>query len=100
MMNPLKIVFPLVLSMVFAIVVPGSPITAQTASPKDDQQAAPGLRKLTGDDAKRAEELDKSIESALTADHWDEAITKAKELFALRKRVQGPKHFEMVDAKY
>ena len=70
---------------------------AQTAT-TTGQPTAPGLRKLTGDDAKRAEELGKSIEAALKADRWDEAIARAEELLALRARVQGPKHFETVDA--
>ena len=48
----------------------------------------------------RAEELDKAIEAALKADRWDEAVMKAGELLALRTRVQGPKHFETVDAKW
>ncbi len=58
------------------------------------------MRKLTGDDAKRAEELDKAIEAALKADRWDEAIARAEELLALRTRVQGPKHFETVNAEW
>ena len=70
--------------------------TAQTPSPKETPPQPQGLRKLTGDDAKRAEELDKAIEAALKADRWDEAIAKAEELLALRARVQGPKHFETV----
>ena len=72
----------------------------QTPAPPAGQPTAPGLRKLTGDDAKRAEELDKAIEAALKADRWDEAIAKAEELLALRTRVQGPKHFETVNAEW
>ena len=64
------------------------------------ERTAPGLRKLTGDDAKRAEELDKAIKTSLEADRWDVAIAKAEELVALRKRVQGPKHFETVDEEW
>ena len=58
------------------------------------------MRKLTGDDEKRAEELDKAIETALKADRWDEAIARAEELLALRTRAQGPKHFETMDAEW
>jgi tetratricopeptide (TPR) repeat protein len=58
------------------------------------------LRKLTGEDAQRAEELDKAIEVALKANHWDEAIARAQELFALRARVRGPKHFETATAEW
>ena len=73
---------------------------AQTTITEAAQPPAPGLRKLTGDDAKRAEELDKAIEAALMADRWDEAIARAEELLALRTRVQGPKHFETVNAEW
>jgi hypothetical protein len=58
------------------------------------------LIKLTGDDAKRAKELDKAIEAALAADRWDEAIAREGELLALRVKVQGPKHFETVNAEW
>jgi tetratricopeptide (TPR) repeat protein len=55
---------------------------------------------LAGDDAKRAEELDKAVEAALRADRWDEAIARAQELLALRAKLQGPKHFETVNAEW
>jgi tetratricopeptide (TPR) repeat protein len=58
------------------------------------------LRKLTGDDATRAEELVKAIDATLKADRWDEAIARAEELVALRTRVQGPKHFETVNEEW
>jgi tetratricopeptide (TPR) repeat protein len=72
----------------------------QTPATPAGQPAAPGLAKLTGPDAKRAEELDKAIDAALKADRWDEAIAKAEELLTLRTRVQGPKCFETVDAEW
>jgi tetratricopeptide (TPR) repeat protein len=58
------------------------------------------LIKLTGADAKLAEELDKAIAASLKADRWNEAIAKAEELLALRAKVQGPKHFETMDAEW
>src|SRR5262249_7552853 len=73
---------------------------AQASSPKGAQTPAPGLPMLTGDDAKRAAELDQAIDAALKADRWDEAIARAEELLALRAKVQGPKHFETVDAEW
>jgi hypothetical protein len=76
-----------------------STIRAQTAPPTS-QATAPGLLKLTGDDAKRADELDKATEIALKADRWEEAIARVEELLALRTRVQGPKHFETVHAEW
>src|SRR5262249_14459111 len=69
-------------------------------SPKEAQPPAAGLRQLTGDDAKRAQALDKAIEAAVKADRWDEAIAKAEELLALRVRVQGARHFESVNAEW
>ena len=99
-MKALRVVFRLGLLIGLGIAISGSPTTAQTTSPKEAQPPAPGLRKLTGDDAKRAEELDKAIEAALKADRWDEAIARAEELLALRTRAQGPKHFETVNAEW
>jgi tetratricopeptide (TPR) repeat protein len=80
--------------------IPTLSTLAQTASPKESEPRAPALRKLTGNDAKRAEELDKAVEAALNADRWDEAIARAEELLALRTRAQGPKHFETVNAEW
>ena len=61
----------------------------QTTPPKDAQPLSPGLRNLTGEDVKLADELDKAIAAALKADHWDEAIAKAEELLALRTGARG-----------
>jgi tetratricopeptide (TPR) repeat protein len=61
---------------------------------------APGVIKLTGEDEKRARQLDEQIQKALTADRWNEAIAKTEELLALRVKVQGPKHFETVSAEW
>ncbi len=98
-MRTLRVSFRLGLLIALGIALPGPPATAQTTPPNQAQPPAPGLRKLTGDDAKRAEELNKAIEAALKADRWDEAIAKAQESLALRTRVQGPKHFETVTAE-
>ena len=75
------------------VFVTASLVRGQTAPPAS-QPTAPGLVKLTGADAKRAEELDQAIDAARKADRWDEAIAKAQELLALRVKVQAPKHFE------
>jgi len=80
--------------------MPALPSTAQTTSPKDGQPAAPGLRKLTGENEKRAKQLNEQIDKALELDRWDEAIARADELVALRTRVQGPKHFETITAEW
>jgi hypothetical protein len=98
-MKALRVVFRLGLLIGFGIGIPVLPATAQTTSPKEAQPLAPGLRKLTGDDARRAEELEKAIVAAMKADRWDEAIPRGEELLALRTRVQGPKQFETVNAE-
>ena len=95
-MKGLCIVYRFGLLIGFGIAIPVSATSAQAPSAKEAQPQPQGLRKLTGDDAKRAEELDKAIEAALNADRWDEAIARAEELLALRTRVQGPKHFDTV----
>jgi tetratricopeptide (TPR) repeat protein len=77
-----------------------SSVPAQTPTAPTGKPTAPGLIKLTGGDARRAADLDNAIESAVKADRWDEAIAKAEQLVALRTRVQGPKHFETVNAEW
>ncbi len=78
------------------------PDSGQATAPKPSagQPTAPGLRELTGDDEKRAKQLDEQIDKALDADRWDEAVARAEELFTLRTHAQGPKHFETVDAEW
>jgi tetratricopeptide (TPR) repeat protein len=66
----------------------------------DKTAQPPGQLVVKGDDARRAEELDKAIDAALKADRWDEAIARAEDLLALRTRGQGPKHFETVSAEW
>jgi len=99
-MKALRVVFQFGLLIALGIEILDLTTTAQTTSPKEAQPPAPRLRKLTGDDARRAEELDKAIEAALKAERWDEAIARAQELLALRTRVLGRKHFETVDAEW
>ncbi|HKI16800.1 MAG TPA: tetratricopeptide repeat protein, partial [Isosphaeraceae bacterium] len=99
-MKALRIVFRLGLLIVLGIAKPGMPTTAQTPSPKEAQPTAPGLIKLTGEDEKRAKQLDEQIDRAVAADRWDEAISGAKELLALRTRLQGASHFDTVGAEW
>jgi tetratricopeptide (TPR) repeat protein len=72
----------------------------QTPATPAGQPAALGLITLTGADAQRAADLDKAIEAARKADHWDEATSRAEDLLALRTRVQGPAHFETVNVAW
>ncbi len=99
-MKALRVAFRLALLIGFGVALSGSPATAQIASPKESQPPAPGLRKLIGDDIRRAAELDKAVEAALDADRWDEAVARAEELLALRTRAQGQLHFETVTAQW
>ena len=71
-----------------------------TSSKRNAATSASIAPKLTGDDARRAEELDKAVADALKADRWDGSVVKLQEVLALRSRVNGPTHHEMVDAKW
>jgi CHAT domain-containing protein/tetratricopeptide (TPR) repeat protein len=84
---------------VFLLLV-GCPVLGQAPAPSTSQLPGPGLRKLTGEDEKRAKELGTQIDNALRADRWDEAIAKAEQLLALRVKAQGPKHFEAVSEEW
>ncbi|MGA2702455.1 MAG: CHAT domain-containing protein [Isosphaeraceae bacterium] len=99
-MKALHVVFRLGLLIGLGIEIPGLPATAQTTVPKEAQPPASGLLKLTGDDARRAQELDKAIVASINSDRWDEASAQAEELLALRTRDQGPTHFETVNAQW
>ncbi len=99
-MKARRVVFRLGLLIGFGLAMPEMPATAQTAPPKEAQPTAPGLRKLAGEDEKRAKQLDEQIDKAMKADRWDEAIARTEELVGLRMRVQGSKHFETVDAQW
>ena len=96
-MKALRVLFQSGLLIGLAIEIQALPASAQTPPPKEAQPPAPGLIKLTGDDARRAEDLEKAIGTALKADRWDEAIARVEEMLALRTRAQGPKHFETVN---
>ena len=66
-----------------------------TAQPPD---RPPALRRLTGDDARRADQLNEQINNAIKERHWAEAIASAEKLTALRVKIQGAAHFEAVAA--
>jgi hypothetical protein len=99
-MRSFRLMLQLGLLIGFMIEISPTKTTAQTTTRKNAEVPAEGFRKLTGDDVKRAEDLTKSIDAALMADRWDEAIAKAKDLLALRARAQGPKHFDTVSAEW
>jgi tetratricopeptide (TPR) repeat protein len=82
------------------VLISASVVSGQTPAAPTAKAVAAGLIKLTGEDEKRARELDEQIDKAMKADRWSEAITKGEELLAMRTRVQGPKHFETVNAQW
>jgi tetratricopeptide (TPR) repeat protein len=96
-MKALRVVCRLGLLIGLAIAIP--PATAQT-TPKEAKSQASGSVKLTGDDARRGEELDKAVKEAMAADRWDEAIGQAEERLALFAKVLGPKHSETVNVEW
>ena len=80
------------LSLMFFLGVASSAAVAQTPAPKASDMrpvTAAGLVKLSGKDAKQAEELNQAIEAATKADRWDEAIARAEQLLALRGEPRG-----------
>src|SRR5437870_12627916 len=58
----------------------------------------PWQRVLTGDDAKRVEELEKKINELRQAGKYTEAQAAARTVLEIRRRVQGEKHWETGDA--
>jgi tetratricopeptide (TPR) repeat protein len=82
------------------IVTIASSASGQTPAPPTGTPTAPGLIKLTGDDKRRAKQLNEQIDEARERNRWDEATAKAEEVLALRTRVQGAKHFETVNAAW
>jgi hypothetical protein len=99
-MKALPIMLRLGLVIASGIEISSLPAIAQTTALNNAQATTPSLRKLSGEDAKHAEELDKAIEAAIRADRWDDAIASAEELLALRVKVQGPTHFETVSDEW
>lgn len=57
-------------------------------------------RLLTGEDAKRAADLNKRIVELGEKDIYPEAIEKAEELLALRTKAQGDDHFEVATVRH
>ena len=62
-------------------------------------QPPPWQRVLKGDEAKRVEALEKSIQDLEKKGQFAEAIAPAREVLAIRGRVQGEDHWETVNAR-
>ena len=84
-----------VLLIASAMAILARPALAQVPAPKAPKAATPAPRKLSNDDAKRAEEMDNSVGAALNSDRWDQAITRTEDLLALKTRALGQDHFEV-----
>ena len=67
--------------------------------PPRDEGKLPWQRRLQGDEAQQAESLRQRIDEAWNAAQFPEALAAAKELLALRERLQGSEHWEVADAR-
>jgi hypothetical protein len=67
--------------------------------PKAGASKPPSQRMLTGDDARKAAELELKSTKLASAGKRDEAVTVAEELLALRTKVQGADHWQARNAK-
>jgi tetratricopeptide (TPR) repeat protein len=74
--------------------------TAGADEPKPATEIPQWQRRLQGEDAKAAIELEFKIGDQEAANDYPGAIRSAEELLALRKRVQGVEHWESVDATW
>src|SRR5262249_39364701 len=87
-----------VLSAIIDLQVPvrAAAQTKQNPKPEDD---APWKHVLTGEDAKKVEKLEKEIEELRKAAKYRDAQTPAREVLAIRTRVQGTEHWQAGDAR-
>ena len=100
MTNHHRVVFLLGLQIGLGFELTGGNTTAQMVAPKDEPPSPSTLRKLTGDDARRARELNQAIEDALLAGSWDEAIAQAEEMVAWRTKILGPWNYGVVSDEW
>jgi hypothetical protein len=73
---------------------------AQPEPMKPPADKPPYQRLLPGDDAKQAAELAKQVTEREAAGDFAGEVQAAKELLALRERVQGADHWETVNARW
>ena len=59
----------------------------------------PWQRLLQAEDAKRVKQLDEKLDALRSADKYAEAIATARDIVALRTRVQGQDHWQTADAQ-
>ena len=99
-MKSLALVLRVGLFLEFVTITWSSPVIPQVETRAQSDQSAPKSRSWSGTTRIRAIKLEEEFAKARTADRWDEAISKAQELVALRTRGQGAAHFETVRAEW
>ena len=75
-------------------------ISSQEPSKDDLSQKPQWQRRLAGDHAKRAAELQTKIDEAQEKNDYKSAINLASELYELRKQLQGSGHHEAINEKW
>jgi tetratricopeptide (TPR) repeat protein len=78
---------------------PGSLARSTPAADQPAPEPPPGQRVLSGDDAQRVEGLEKKIPALWQAGKDAEARAAAREVLAIRRRVQGAGHWQTEDAR-
>src|SRR5262245_61978286 len=78
---------------------PGSLARSTPAADQPAPERRPGQRVLSGDDAQRVEGLEKKIPALWQAGKDAEAQAAAREVLAIRRRVQGAGHWQTEDAR-
>ncbi len=92
----------LVASLASSILInSAAPVLAQATPGKEVvlKSKPPWQRVLQGDDAKWADSLEKQIADLEKKGRFAEAIAPAREVLAIRNRVQGQDHWETVNAR-
>ena len=90
-----------------ALTVSAASAMAQAPGPRPAADAAMGaavppsrLRVLSGDEAERVRAMAKTIEGLESQGRYDEAVAPAREVLAIRRRVQGEGHWETIGARF
>jgi tetratricopeptide (TPR) repeat protein len=63
------------------------------------EEKAPWERRLEGEDARKASQLEKQIQELIAAQKVPETFPLVEELLALRRRIQGPAHWQTVNLR-
>jgi CHAT domain-containing protein/tetratricopeptide (TPR) repeat protein len=80
---------------------PGAWPAADAARPAPEAaEPPPRLRVLTGDEARQVEALAKTIDKLEREGRYAEAVVPAREVLAIRRRVQGEGHWEAISARF